>query len=139
MAPEDQDPDSVLEQTWAQNAGTAGWPQPDSLHQPLHVFQTWLRQLLWELTSLLAKVVHLILLHFTVLYLLLTSACPHALVLMLLLVFILRLLLSSRVVQAQRIKFGLFKSALVRHADCKVLLSEATEKVNNKQVSATPS
>lgn len=46
----------MLEQIWAQNSASARWPQPDSLHPPLHVFQTWLRQLLWELSSLLAKV-----------------------------------------------------------------------------------
>lgn len=52
----EHDPDSVLEQAWAQSSGPGQWPLPKNLHRPLHVFQTWLRQLLWELSSLAAQV-----------------------------------------------------------------------------------
>ena len=52
----ERDPDSVLEEAWAQSCRSGQWPLPGSLNRPLHVFQTWLRHLLWELSSLAAQV-----------------------------------------------------------------------------------
>ena len=59
--PESLDPDSVLDNEWAQPAQREVWALPQGLDPSLEAFRTWLRHLLWELTRLLVQV----------------SLCPH--------------------------------------------------------------